>query len=295
VTLPSAEVVLHARALGSVSRLLVPEGQVVKKGTPLIELSNELTHEKLIQAEANHEKAKLSYKGYQKLVENNHISKLKLNEAYAYLKQTEYALQQAKKYLSERYILAPFDGVINDYKVKVGELVYANGSIPTPLGTFVQLDPLEIVVHANQQQIKSLKKGQRVEVNFAEGTTVESVVSSIEPNPNKILQTFAVHIFLENQKGHLKAGVSALAKIYLKEQNASFVPMSALVYEDSGKIGLKIVDAQNQVRFVPVSILKTEHNHFWVSGLHGDERVILQGHSYVNEGQKVIPVSFEES
>lgn len=293
VTAPSAEVDLKAKGNGTVASILAPEGSMVKKGTPLIELSNNFSLEKLRETEAAYKKAQLAYEAYQKLAAGHHVSTLQLKEAETALKQAKYAFKTAKKAHVDRRVFAPFDGIINNYKVDEGDAIYASGSVPTAVGNFVRIDPLEVIVQANQHQVKKIKKGQRVDVMFEEGETVSAQVAFVEANAHKLLQTFGVHVFLKNKDRTLKAGISVRVKIYLPEEKVARLPMTALIYQESGTIGVKVVDRKSKVRFKPVRLMQAEKDHFLITGLKGHERVIYQGHSYVQTGEKVTPVAIE--
>jgi membrane fusion protein, multidrug efflux system len=55
-------------------------------------------------------------------------------------------------------------------------------------------------------------------------------------------------------------------------------------------LGVRAVDADDAVQFVPVSVIEDEQADMWVSGVASGTRVIVQGQDFVREGQKVLPV-----
>ncbi len=295
VTEPSLSVELSPKNDGIVEKILVPKGRLVDAGTPLVLLSNELAEEKLIEAEAGYKRAKLAYEGNKKLLEKKYISELYLKKAYEELKKAEYSLHQAKKKRSERKVYAPFKGMISEYHVDVGDAMNYKGGKQAVIGTFIQLDPLEIVVQANQQQVPFLKEGQVAEVIFQDGTISKTTISYVKPEPEKGMQTFSVNVFIDNKAETLKAGLSVKVKIYLERKDASQIPMSALIYDDLGQLGVKVVDSESTVQFRPVSILKSENGLGWVSGLPKGAQLIVQGHSFVKTGEKVEPVNMKEA
>ena len=69
------------------------------------------------------------------------------------------------------------------------------------------------------------------------------------------------------------------------------LPASALTLADDGKFGVRVVDADNKVSFVPLKILSQETDGAWVSGLPDTATVITRGQDFVIEGQVVEPVA----
>ena len=68
------------------------------------------------------------------------------------------------------------------------------------------------------------------------------------------------------------------------------VPRSALTFSSSGALGVRALDADDMVQFIPVSVIEDDQADMWVGGIDGGARVIVQGQDFVREGQKVAPV-----
>ena len=68
---------------------------------------------------------------------------------------------------------------------------------------------------------------------------------------------------------------------------ATRVPRSALTFSSAGDLGVRTVDADDMVDFVPVSVVEDEQSFMWVTGIADGSRVIVQGQDFVREGQKV--------
>ena len=73
------------------------------------------------------------------------------------------------------------------------------------------------------------------------------------------------------------------------------VPRSALVLDDSGRIGLRTLNADNVVAFNPVDLVGETSDGVWVTGLSGDVRLIVRGQGYVRAGQDVDAVPLSET
>jgi multidrug efflux system membrane fusion protein len=75
---------------------------------------------------------------------------------------------------------------------------------------------------------------------------------------------------------------------------ATRVPRSALIFSSAGDIGLRIVDAQSKVGFVPATIVEDDQNFMWLAGVPDGARVIVQGQDFVREGNLVDAVPASE-
>ena len=71
------------------------------------------------------------------------------------------------------------------------------------------------------------------------------------------------------------------------------VPRSALTFASGGDLGVRIVDAEGKVVFIPVTVVEDEQQTMWVGGVAEGARIIVQGQDFVREGQKVEPVEAE--
>ena len=65
------------------------------------------------------------------------------------------------------------------------------------------------------------------------------------------------------------------------------VSPSLFTLSDSGELGLRTVNSEDQVEFYPVAILEDSPNGAWVTGLPERVRLITVGHEFVAVGQTV--------
>lgn len=130
---------IRAKVEGYVDRIFVDEGQFVKKGQTLLQLSslefNEMVNSakaKLAQAQAEAQAATVEMQRLRILVEKDIISpselelaKSKKSVAESGIVEAEAMLKNAKTGLSYTTIKAPFDGIVDRFPKKTGALVTA--------------------------------------------------------------------------------------------------------------------------------------------------------------------------
>ncbi|TWD47924.1 membrane fusion protein (multidrug efflux system) [Agrobacterium vitis] len=163
---------------------------------------------------------------------NANLSVLKAQkaEAEAGVKTQELAVAQAQRNLDFTVLRAPYDGVIGNLGVQVGNLV-SSGS---RLASLVPVDKLYVDANFKETQISDIVPGSKVKLHVdaygktpIEGTVVSlaagsgSVFSMLPPenatgNFTKIIQRVPVRIAIPQDvldKGFLKAGLSVIAEV----------------------------------------------------------------------------------
>ncbi len=68
-----------------------------------------------------------------------------------------------------------------------------------------------------------------------------------------------------------------------------------LALADDGTLGVKTVDDQDTVVFLPVDIARAGENDVWLTGLPETVRLITVGQGFVSDGAKVQPIPVDES
>jgi multidrug efflux system membrane fusion protein len=69
------------------------------------------------------------------------------------------------------------------------------------------------------------------------------------------------------------------------------VPRSALTFSSKGELGVRMVNAEGIVSFLPIAVVEDEQAFMWVAGIAPSTRVIVQGQDFVREGQRVEAVA----
>jgi multidrug efflux system membrane fusion protein len=103
-----------------------------------------------------------------------------------------------------------------------------------------------------------------------------------------------VEIELPNADGAIPDGISADVAIPLAPIAATRVPRSALTFSSTGDLGVRTVDGNGIVGFMPVNVIEDEQTSMWLGGVPDGGRVIVQGQDFVREGQHVEAVPAAE-
>jgi len=278
-----ARVEVQAETAGIVRELPVAKGARVSKGETLCRIDPGARKAALDEAKAKLERAKLDYTAAQTLVTRGHTAKLKVAEYKATRDGAMAALERAQIDLDRTRILAPFDGIVEEQSAKIGDYL----SIGRTCAKLVALDPLMIIATVSEREVSKLQVGMLGKAELVTGEYVSGPIHYISPTANAQTRTFRFELKVDNKDGALRDGVTADINIPLKSKPAHLFSPALLVLNDEGEVGVRIVNEENVVQFVPVEILADSPAGVWVAGLPQRATIITVGQDYVRPGQKV--------
>ena len=301
---------IYARTNGYLKTWLVDIGAHVKQGQLLAEIETPEVDQQLRQAradlqtaEANLNLAKITADRYTGLLKTDSVSKQDADNAqgnYAAQKATVQSAEANVKRLEQlqsfEKIYAPFDGVITARNTDIGALIDSgsSGGVRTELFHIAQPDKLRVYVNVPEIYAPASKVGLQADLVLSEfpgrrfpGTLVRTA-NAIDPSTRTLL----VEIRVNNPTGNLLSG--AYAEVHLKLPNAvsSFIlPVNTLIFRSEGLQVASVTDGQH-VDLKPITI---GHDYGTqvevVSGLTGDESIIINPPDSIVSGQQVRIVS----
>ena len=212
-----------------------------------------------------------------------------LQSTLAGIQSAEAAVALAQKEISRLVIHASFDGILESDTAELGSLLQPGGLCATVL----QLDPIKLVGFVPEMAIQHVKLGAAAEARLVAGRKILGAVSSISRSADKVTRTFQVEVTVPNEDLSVSAGQTADITISAQGTLAHLVPGSALTLNDNGTLGLRILGAENTVRFAPVTLIRDTMQGVWVAGLPHQTDVIVVGQEFVTDGVIVDPTYTE--
>lgn len=285
-TSASRTVVMKAEVDGQITELLADKGMQVTTGQAIARIDKKDRGSRVAESRELVKQRNIEYTAAIRLEKEGYYSKTKLAQAASALEGAKADLKMAELNLGNTEIKAPFDGVIGGKSVNVGDYVTAG----TGVMTIVDLNPLKLTGSVSERVVLDLAAGAPVTGTLLNGAVVKGVLSFIAPAADPATRTFPVEIKLPNDEGRLVEGLTVEITIPTAERPGHKISPSILTLNDQGQIGVKIVDDNNVVSFVPVTILADMPDHAWIGGLPDKVRIITVGQDYVVPGQVVEPV-----
>ena len=188
-------------------------------------------------------------------------------------------------------VKAPFDGYLETFSVKEGD--YLNtGAV---CATIIDPDPMRLIGEVSEKEINFVKVGAKAVAELISGKKVEGVVSFVSTSANKGTRTFRVEIDVKNSDRSIRDGVSAQIAIEGDTILAHKISPSILMLGESGEIGIRTVNEDDQVEFKKIEILEDSMEGIWITGLPKNTRIITIGQEYVFQGQTVNVKEISES
>ena len=290
-TEPNRQVELRAETDGAVVAVGAERGARVAAGQLIAELSMRDRLAQLEEAEALIEQTRLQYAAAERLRGEQFMSEAQIAEARARLVSAEAARKRILDDIEYTHIKAPFDSVVQDRSVEVGDYVQSGDAV----ALLVDTNPLIIVGEVNEREVAALEVGGPGSARLVDGTNVAGTIRYLAPVAESSTRTFRAELAVANEEDTFRAGMTAELRLAADEITAHVLSPALLALADDGTVGVKAVDADDRVQFYPVEIVGSAADGITVTGLPRELRIITLGQGFVVEGQTVEAVVESEA
>ncbi|MBT3306236.1 MAG: efflux RND transporter periplasmic adaptor subunit [Alphaproteobacteria bacterium] len=279
-------VTLRAETPGRVVAIPAFEGHSAKKGTILVRLASEDRPARLKESEAVVDHARLAFEAAQKLSKKAFRSKVQLAENKAQLASARARRAAIATEIRNTEIRAPFDGVINDLKVDIGDYL----KVGDPVATVIDLDPMLIIAEIAERNIARITLGSAAKIRIVGLGAFNGVVKFISRTATPETRTFRIKIAVANPDAVIAEGMTSQVRLGGEVVRAHLLSPAVLTLSDDGVVGVKTVNGDDVVEFHPVRLIADTPEGMWVDGLGEKIRAVTVGQEFVRAGQKVQPV-----
>jgi multidrug efflux system membrane fusion protein len=287
------KVMVVARTGGVLTELRVRRGDRVEKGDVIAVLSDEAREAQVAQAIALVTQRKAELEAKRKLIESGTLARLNLVDLESHHKAAEAALAAAEAERDRGIVRAPWSGIVTDTTAEVGQAAFSMAG--REIAQIVALDPMLAVVEVAERKLAGVKVGDAAEIKLVTGDTATGRIRFVSKSASQTTRTYRVEVEIQNPTGSIPDGITAEVAIPLAPMPATRVPRSALTLSSNGDVGVRAVDRDGKVGFIPVRVVEDEQTFMWVDGVPNGTRVIVQGQDFVREGQRVEAVAIAET
>jgi multidrug efflux system membrane fusion protein len=280
------KVMITARTNGLLDKLNVKRGQALKEGEVVAVLSDEAREAQVEQATALVNQRRAELEARRKLIEQGTLPRLDGVNLESQYRTAAAALAAAEAERDRGLIRAPWAGIITDVPAVAGQPMSSGKEI----AQLVSLDPMLAIVEVSERKLGGVKVGGEATIKLVDGQNAKGRVRYVSKSASAMTRTYRVEVLIDNPDGAIPDGITCEVKIALAPVQAVRVPRSALTFSSAGELGVRVVDAQDAVAFVPVHVMADGQTQMWVDGIADGSRVIVQGQDFVREGQRVTPV-----
>lgn len=248
---PNQGSMLSAQAAGTIKKIFVKSGQVVKKGDVLVEFDNDVEVASLRAAEAQVPAARLTYQRYASLIKSQSVSQTELDNAKATLDQLIANVNSLKATIDRRKIVAPYDGVTGIVQVNEGQYI----AVGTAIVRVEDISSMKVDFSVSQNALENIVLGQKVTAtsDARQGETFSATITAIEPAINKSTGLIDVQATFSPEDGSkLLSGMFTRLRVALPtERNQIVIPQVAITYNMYGEMAyvLKPLSDEDKQKF----------------------------------------------
>lgn len=282
---------LRALEKGYLQKILIDEGQHVKKGQLLFQIQPTIYQAEFQSAASEVEFAEVEYKNVQALAEKNIVSQSELALAKAKLSKAKAEMTLAKTHLQFTEIRAPFDGIVGKFEdVRLGSLL-DEGELLTTLSDNSKMWVYFNVPEAEYLDYALREKGpdEHVHLKLANHQlfSEEGIIETIESDFNNSTGNIAFRATFPNPNGLLRHGQTG-SIIWAKELNNVLLIPQRATYEVLEKKFVFLVDKEGHVKSKEVKITgELDHIYLVSEGLKTSDQFLLEGLRKVKNGDDI--------
>ena len=283
---------LHSEMGGTVTAILVKEGQKVSKGQLLATLDSDVIDNSVLQLDTQLALATTTFERQARLWEQNIGSEIQYLQAKAQKEGLENSLKSLKAQARKMKLIAPFSGVIDQIYTKTGEL----SSPQKPFLKLVNLSKVYVESEVTETYLKSIKKDTKVLLNFRSiGTAMEASVSQVGNFINPSNRSFKMRIDLKNSNNVLKANLLADIKINDFKANGVVIPSRLVQKDRNNKTFVYTIEPRENnhkvIKTFVTEVMSYDNQSYISKGLDSNSILIDKGARLVNTNEVVTLVN----
>jgi membrane fusion protein, multidrug efflux system len=282
---------VRAKVKGFLEAIKVDEGQRIEAGQTMFTIRSREFEAELAKAQAKVATTELEMQNVKTLADKNIVSQTELGLAVAKLNEAKAEQGIAETNLTFTKIIAPFSGVVDRLKFKVGSLI-DEGTLLTSLS-----NNREVYAYFNVSEKEYLdykakgkdKEKTSISLLLANGQPhkYKGVIETIEGEFDKNTGSIAFRAKFPNPDLLLKHGETGKVQLPVVLNKALIIPQKA-TFELLDKIYVYVVDDKNVIKSRNIVVKQKLSNLYVIeSGLSINDKILLEGVQTVKENDKI--------
>jgi len=274
----SQTIPLTFQSSGTVEKVLVQEGDVVRKGQLLAVVNKSDNQNIYNSALAMYEQAKDAYDRMKQVHEQGSLSEVKWVEMESKLKQAESQMQISKTNLDKCNLYAPTNGIVGKRNIEPGQSSISSFA-PIEL---VKIETVSIKISVPENEIGKIKKGLTATftISALENKSFEGTITNVGVVADQFSRTYEVKITVNNSNLEMKPGMvcDVLLNTTL-EKELVVVPNNAVSKDTEGNSFVYLVSPDNKsVKKQIVKVGNYQSSGIAIlSGLSSNQLIVVEG------------------
>ena len=296
---------IQPQVSGTITQIFVHSGDHMKPGQRLMEIDPR-EQQALVQQQESTEQQKLAVYEYNQsnivrqrnLFASGIISKDAMQQADQSYRNSKADYESAvaarktqQQQLAYYHISAPFDGIIGDIPVHVGDYV----SPTTVLTTVDENKQLEAYIYVPAERAAEVRVGLPVDITDSQGKVLDkTTIKFVSPQVDNQLQGILAKADVHTTPDIVRNAQLVRARVVWSTASAPTVPVLAVI-RIGGQAFVYVAEQANGqyvAKQHPIILGDTLGNMYEVkSGLQSGDRVIVSGTQFLVDGAPVQPMS----
>ena len=280
-------VALRVENRGVVAEMPLEAGRRYRAGDVLLRLDDtdqrlavELAETRLAEADRVRER-------FAQLQDSGAAAQARLDEVRTAAEVARIELEAAREELSERVVLAPFDGIAGLSQIDVGDWVGSDVDV----ASFDDRSRLLVEFELPEALIARVRPGTTVTASTpaVPGRRFEGSVAAIDSRIEEASRTARVRVAIPNPEDRLRPGASFTVRLELPGEQYPVVPELALQFSE-GALHVWRIDG-DEAEPVEVRLVRRREGEVLVEGALGEgDLVVVEGTQRLAPGQEVTVV-----
>lgn len=235
-------VTITAKVTETVGRINFEDGDRVRKGDVLIELTNAEESALLAEEKANLQEADLQYARIAGLAKRGNASNAQLDAQTRLRNAARARVNASEARLKDRLIRAPFDGVLGFRQVSPGTLVQP----ATPVATLDDIHVIKLDFSVPEVYISALRAGLAIvaKSDAYPGREFHGKVTTVDSRIDPATRAVAVRAEVDNPDLLLRPGMLITVDVIRARDKVVAVPEQALVPVQARQYVFVVVDGK---------------------------------------------------
>ena len=260
------------------------DGERVKKGDLLVTLRHDQEQALIAELDATLKEQRRQLNRLKDLEKQSATAKSALEQQQSLIDATVARRNVATANLQEKFIKAPFSGLLGLRQISPGQLVTSN----TVITTLDDISKIKVEFQLPEKYLTQVAVGQTVRANHI--AFKQPFIGQVDAIGSRIDQTsraFTVRALFDNKLNALRPGMLLQLAIVFESNKALVIPESAIVPVNNEHF-VYVLNSDNSVSRTKIEIGKRKPGLAEVlSGLEEGQKVVHKGVLKIRDGAKV--------
>lgn len=282
---PWTELQLLAKISGTVTELLVSEGDKIKEGDILARIEQADYRIALDRARAAYNQTRADFERDSSIHAKGMIPTAELEMRKTAMQTAKADLENAELQYSRCNIIAPMDGVVKKLEAKIGLLL----AVGDPIAEILEIDRLKAVIGIPESDVSAVRRLDTVTLSIQalDGETILARKHFLSPSPETVARLYQMELAIDNSDGRLLPGMFVRADIIKKTvENTIAIPFYSVISRNDEQYVFVEKDGTVEKRQVNLGIMEK-----WLveipKGLADGEHLVVEGHRDIEDKQQV--------